>query len=197
MSKEIEAKFTSINIIELIGKLEQIGAVKVYDERMFRRCVYNLPIDKPGAWGRIRDEGDKITMTYKCVTAEHIDSVEEVEIIINDFDKGRAFLSSIGLIEKAYQESKRMRYVLKDPDVEFDIDTWPALDPWLEVEAESEELVREYAEKLGFDWNTARFGSADFIYASVYNVTEDWINNHCPLLQFDNLPAELSDDNKR
>ncbi|PIZ46794.1 hypothetical protein CO180_02835 [candidate division WWE3 bacterium CG_4_9_14_3_um_filter_41_6] len=197
MAKEIEAKFINISKGEIIKKLEEIGAEKVFDERLLRRCVYNLPIHKEGAWARVRDEVDKVTMTYKRVTQQSLDGVEEVEVKVDSFDKAREFLRSVGLIEKAYQETKRLRYVIKDVDVEFDVDTWPGLNPWIEIEADTEDKVKEYALKLGFVWSDAMFGSADFVYTKVFNITESWINNECPILSFEKLPIELTEQNKR
>lgn len=197
MGKEIEAKFTNINKVELEAKLIDIGAKKVFDERLLRRCVYNLPIKKEGAWARVRDEVEKVTMTYKRVTEKSLDGVEEVELIVDSFDNAREFLRSVGLIEKAYQETKRIRYVLKEENVEFDIDTWPGLYPWIEIEADSKKIVKKYASLLGFHWEDAMFGSADFVYEKVYEIDADWINNKCPVLKFNNLPKELQKGNLR
>jgi adenylate cyclase class 2 len=197
MAKEIEAKFINIDKDEVIKKLEKLGAVKAYDEKLMRRCVYNLPIKKDGAWARVRDEGDKVTMTYKRVTDKSLDGVEEVEIIVDNFDRAREFLRSVGLIEKAYQETKRMRYFIVDENIEFDIDTWPALNPFIEIESDNGEAIKKYATKLGFNWSDAMFGSADFVYAKEYNIDENWINNKCKLLAFGKLPPELLSANKR
>ncbi len=197
MGKEIEAKFINIDKAQIITKLEELDAVKVFDERLLRRCVYNLPIKKEGAWARVRDEVDKVTMTYKRVNSQSLDGVEEVELIVDSFDNAREFLKSIGLIEKAYQETKRLRYLSKSENVEFDIDTWPGLQPWVEIEADSEEKVKKYAAKLGFRWDDAMFGSADIIYAKVFKINEDWINNKCPKLSFADIPFEISESNKR
>jgi len=194
-NKEIEAKFININKSAIIQKLENLGAKKVFDERLLRRCVYNLPIHKNNAWARVRDEVDKVTMTYKRVISQSLDGVEEVELIINDFQTGRTFLKSIGLKEKAYQETKRICYTINN--VEFDIDTWPALQPILEIEAKTEKDVKKYAKLLELDWNNAMFGSTDFVYEKIYNVSTDWINNHCPILKFDQLPRELQQNNLR
>lgn len=192
MPKEIEAKFLNIDKDEIEEELKDIGAKKVFDERLLRRYVYNLPIDDKDAWARVRDEGDKITMSYKRVAEEKVDGVEEVELEIDSFEKGRKFLRALGLNEKAYQETKRMRYEAKRGAVELDIDTWPGLEPWLEIEAESQDLVREYAEKLGFDWKDAYFGGADVPYAEAYeDISRDWICNECARLEFGNLPDKL------
>ncbi len=197
MAQEIEAKFINIDKQELVKKLEKLGAQKVFDERLLRRTVYDLAIDKPGAWARVRDEVDKVTMSYKRVNKESLDGVEEVELVVDSFENAREFLKSVGLKEKAYQETKRIRYVIEAEEVEFDIDTWPGLEPWIEIEASTEEAVRKYAKLLGFSWEDAMFGSADLVYERVYDVTAEWINQECPVLRFDELPEELRESNRR
>ena len=194
---EIEAKFININKKEIIAKLEKFGAKKVFDERLLRRCVYELPNTSDNAWARVRDEVDKVTMTYKNILANKVDGVKEVELIIDSFEKGREFLKSIGLKERAYQESKRIRYNIPSENVEFDIDTWPGLEPWIEIEADSESTVKKYAKLLGFKWEDAMFGSADFVYEKIYNVSSYWFTHKCPVLKFGQLPKELSRNNLR
>ena len=197
MAKEIEAKFINIDKKEIISKLEGLGAIKVFDERLFRRYVYNLPISKKWAWARIRDEGDKITMTYKRVIKESLDGVEEIELIVDDFDKARNFLKFTGFIEKAYQETKRTRYVIEEEDVEFDIDMWPGLELFIEIEASNENIVKKYSKLLGFNWDNAMFGGVGIVYEKKYKVNADWVNNQCKILKFDNLPKELQESNLR
>lgn len=198
MNKEIEAKFLQIKVKEIRGKLEELGATLEFEERLMRRVAFDAGQNPDKEWARVRDEGDKITMAYKSVDDDtNIHGVKEVELIIDDFDTGRVFLNSIGLQEKAYQETKRLRYLLKDQNVEFDIDTWPGLETYIEIESDSELKVKKYAELLGFNWSEAMFGSADLVYAKKYNVTTDWINHQCKILKFDELPPELGEGNLR
>ncbi len=194
---EIEAKFININKKEIIAKLEKLGAQKVFDERLLRRCVYELPNTSENAWARVRDEVDKVTMTYKNILTNKVDGVKEIELIIDSFEKGRDFLKALGLKERAYQESKRIRYNIPSENVEFDIDTWPGLEPWIEIEAKSEDTVRKYTKRLGFNWEDAMFGSADLVYEKIYNVSAHFITHECPVLKFGHLPKELSEDNLR
>ena len=197
MGKEIEAKFININKKEVIDRIEKLGAVKVFDERLFKRYVYDLPIFKKWSWARIRDEGDKITMTYKRVIKESLDGVEETELIVNDFNEARDFLKSTGFIEKAYQETRRTRYVVKEDGVELDIDTWPGLESFIEIEASNEEIVKKYANLLGFNWTDAMFGGVGIVYEKSYKVDASWVNNQCKVLKFGDLPKELQKDNLR
>ena len=195
MGKEIEAQFIDINKADIIKRLKNIGAKQVGPEKLYRRYAFNLPNGSPNEFARVRDEGNKVTMTYKSFVANRVDGMIEIELVIDDFDKGCDFLKAIGLIEKAYQETKRLSFRFED--VEFDINTWPGLEPYLEIEAESKEDVKRYAELLGLDWGKAMFGGVSFIYAQKYKITTDWINNHCSTLKFSQLPEELTNKNKR
>ena len=86
----------------------------------------------------------------------------EKETIVGDFDATREILLKTGLIEKMYQENKRTRYVLDG--VECDIDIWPLLEPYLEIESDSWDRVYSTAEKLGFKKGDAKIFTANQIY---------------------------------
>lgn len=191
MNKEIEAKFININKEETIAKLLSLGATEVFNERHYRRGIFMFEGEDPGTWARVRDEGDKVTMAYKRVLSEDLDGVEEIELVINDFEQGMEFLRALRLQEKAYQESRRMRFEVAEEHVVFDIDTWPGLNPLIEIEAKSEETVTRYASLLGFNWKDAMFGSIDLVYEKLFNIPSGWLFDNCPRLEFNNLPDEL------
>jgi len=199
MPREIEAKFININKEQIIKDLENLGATLIFAERFMKRCTYTIPSENiSNVWARVRDEGNGIvTITYKKIHADSVDGVEEVEIRTDDFEKARKLLEKFGLKEKSYQETKRIRYFIEKDKVEFDIDTWPALNPYLEIEAPTKDLVKKYAELLNLDWEDALFGSTDLVYSRVYNINPEFINYRCPKLTFDNIPKELTEKNKR
>lgn len=64
-------------------------------------------------------------------------------------------------------------------------DTWPFLEPFIEIEGPSESAVQDVAEQLGLDWNDAIFGAVDELYSKVYNISKDRINNNTPKIIFD------------
>ena len=67
MNQEYEVKFLDIDIPKLEKKLEEIGAEKV-GEFFYRRISFDFPdlsLNAKGAWVRLRDEGDRVTMTWK------------------------------------------------------------------------------------------------------------------------------------
>ncbi len=192
MSIEFEAKFLNINVNYIIKKIYNLGGKLLFKNRLMRRCVYDIPGANMGKWCRVRDEGNGIvTMTFKNIIKKSINGVKEIELTVDSFENARKFLRSIGLKERAYQENRRTRLVIKKDNVEFDIDHWPALEPYLEIEAQNEKMVKKYVNLLGFDMKDAMFGSTDFVYAKVYNISRNFINKNCPILTFDNIPKEL------
>lgn len=70
--------------------------------------------------------------------------------------------AELGLREVRYQENYREEWQLGN--VVFDLDTWPSLPTFLEIEGPDEPAVRQAAEQLGLDYAQARFGSVDEIY---------------------------------
>lgn len=168
--EEFEIKFLDINSTEIEQKLLSLGAQKVADYH-YRRIVFDYSdfrLDKQGAWLRLRDEGEKITLTFKQRLGDQIHTLAgdsgmfERETEVKDFDATREILLKTGLVEKMYQENKRTRYILDG--VECDIDTWPLLNPYLEIEGDSWDKVYATAEKLGFKREDAKIFSANQIY---------------------------------
>ncbi|MFZ3057571.1 MAG: CYTH domain-containing protein [Minisyncoccales bacterium] len=169
--EEIEVKFLNIDSVLMENKLKAIGAKKIF-EKLYKRKTFDYPdlrLHKKGAWIRLRDEGEKVTLTYK----ERIgvktfdgktndDSMEEVEIIVSDFTKTAELLNRMGFIEKFYEENKRIRYLLED--IEFDIDFWPQLDPYLEIEAPSWGKIDDGIKLLGLNPEDKKIFSTNQVY---------------------------------
>ncbi len=174
--EEIEAKFLNIDKASFEEKLIALGAVKIADYN-YRRRNYDFPdgrLAAAEAWVRLRDEGDKITFTYKQrmdvgEDALRSGSMKEIETVVGDFDVADQLLQAIGLKEKIYKENKRTRYTLDG--VELDIDSWPLIPPYLEIEGKSWESVQAVAEKLGFDWKDHVRGTNGEIYKT-YGIAE-------------------------
>lgn len=155
--EEIEVKFLDINVSALEKKLISLGAKKVLDF-LFRRRVFDYPdlrLAENHSWVRLRDEGEKITLTYKrrFGTGEKFKDggMHEIEVNVNDFEKTAELLKSIGMVEKFYEENKRVKYILDD--VEYCIDEWPLIPAYLEIEGKDWGSVKEATEKINFNWD--------------------------------------------
>lgn len=188
MEIEFEATFINIDKDAMRETLKKTGAALVHPEFLMKRIVFTTPTNIPGGWLRVRQEFDKITMSLKIVDGDKIENQKETQVIVNDFDKAVEFLENCGATRKAYQENKRELWKLDGTEVT--IDTWPGLGPIIEIEGGDEKSVKHVAEQLGFDYAQAYFGSIDKIYQKELGITPDTINNHTPIITFDNPPKK-------
>jgi adenylate cyclase class 2 len=169
--EEIEVKFLNIDVADMEARLTKMGAKKI-GEHFYKRRVFDYPdmrLNKMHAWVRLRDEGDKVTLTYKrrmgvtdSAGKKNDEGMEEVEIIVNDFEKTAHLLKAMGLIEKFYEENKRVRW--GKAGVEFDIDTWPLLPSYLEIEAQSWAELDGAVKELGLNPDDKKIFSTHQVY---------------------------------
>lgn len=170
MHIEFEAKFPKINKEEIRSKLMELGAILNFSERKFIRMTFDTPeLRSKNAWVRIRNEGDKITLTFKVEGNQNsIVGMKEVGFVIDDIEAAKSFLEQLGLKHKGYEENMREEWKLGDTI--FEIDTWPFIDPYIEIEAPNKELVIEYFNKLDLDYSKAYFGAVASLYRDLYGI---------------------------
>lgn len=168
---EIEAKFLEIDKAALIQKLRDLGA-RDRGEVHQRDVIF---YDGAGEWVktgkqfvRVRQEGDKISLTYKHEKDGSLTGVQEIEFSIDDLEKATSFLLEIGLIIAREQEKYRHTFIMDGVNV--DIDTWPKIPTWVELEGPTEEAVKQAALRLGFNWERAVFGTAQSAIEKYYKI---------------------------
>ncbi|MGB2791539.1 MAG: CYTH domain-containing protein, partial [Candidatus Moraniibacteriota bacterium] len=176
MNIEYEATFTNIEKDDIRERLKTAGAVLVRPEYLQRRIPFFLPNkeDAENSWLRVRDEGDKVTLSLKTIDGKNIENQKELCLEVNSFNDAVELLESIGCVRKSYQESKRELWTLDG--VEIALDEWPFLEPFVEVEGKSEDSVRAVSEKLGFDYSKALFCAVGDLYVLKYGIHPDKIN---------------------
>ncbi len=149
MAKEIEAKILGINVDEIAKKIESLGGKK---KEIFYK-IYSYKLDDGSSaieHARLRDDGEKITLTYKKKYKETLTGTQEIEFEVLDFDKAADFMAKIiPEKKKYYQERKRWLYEIGD--VEICIDFWPKIKPFLEIESNSTDKIIEMMKKLGIE----------------------------------------------
>jgi adenylate cyclase class 2 len=126
----------------------ELGGTKVGSVLM-KRYVYDINPKRRGHWIRLRDDGKQITLTVKKIHNDGISGTEEEEIQVEDFEKTNDLLLLMGFIPQAYQENRRTSFVLNGAQLE--IDHWPMIPPYLEIEANSKEQVLQIAFQLGYN----------------------------------------------
>ena len=193
MKTEFEVKFVNVELGIIRMQLKKNGAKLTQKMRTMRRAIIdNSDMKNKNAFLRVRDEGDKITLTYKQFDNLSVDGAKEYEIIVNDYQATIDLLKATGLPYRSLQESKRETWKFGDAEIVLDI--WPWLNPYVEIEGKSEVHVREISEQLDFDWNEAVFGDVMAAYRIQYPhlTDEDTVGSIFEVKFGDPLPKLLN-----
>lgn len=168
--REIEAKFLAVDVEALKRALLELHAVDLGEDHIYEVIIY----DKDLTWRgkeqsiRVRKMRGQVLVAYKNHHTSELGGTDEIEFEVSDFEKAKAFFAAVGFVVYREQEKKRHTFTLAG--VAIDIDTWPKIPTYVEIEGESEALVREVSEKLGMDWSKAVFKSAGKVIEEEYNI---------------------------
>ena len=145
---EYEVRILEINHDEMVKKLESLGAVLQFDS-LQERMVYDLKPKQDNKWIRLRTNGKTTTLTIKDLEAKTIDGTKELEIEVDDFITTNEILETLGFKNRGFQQNKRIQYLLDG--VEVDLDRWPLIPEYMEIEGKSKKEVYDCLKKLGID----------------------------------------------
>jgi adenylate cyclase class 2 len=152
MEKEFETQILDLDVEEIKDKLRKLGAVEEL-EVFQRRWIFDIdPCSDThtGEWIRLRQAGDKKPIiTYKNKIGKGMSDTSEIEVEVDDFDKTAQILSKAPFKGKYYQENKRHKF--RYLNMEFVFDTWPKIPPIMEIEAKSENEVKNGLKVLGLE----------------------------------------------
>lgn len=165
---EFEVKFY-IDLDDFYAILKKLSAQLVKKNTLMRRMVFASSKDK-NSQIRVRDEGGDIRLSYKTYDmSKEIDSMQEVDVLVNDFEKACEILTLLGLKKMRYVENYREVFQINDCLIMIDL--WPGLLPFIEVESESKESVEQVCQKLGLCMGDAMYGPTSKLYEQVYGIT--------------------------
>ena len=169
-TKEIECRFLEINKELLIKKLGELNAEDKGNFLLEETIIYdpNLKWIDERRLLRLRKSGNKITLSYKEHQEHTIDGTYEIEFGIDDYKKAELLFEKVGL--RPYRHQQKYRHTFKLNGVTFDIDTWPKIPTYVELEGESEIEIREAAEAVGYNWKDAVFHNARWVIENKYNI---------------------------
>ena len=149
--KEIYSDLNISNFDELF-KLPPKKIISSFKKsKLFMNSISNSLIN-PNKWIRLRKSNEKVELTVKHIfekSSKKIQKVREIEINVSDLDETNKLLESIGIVRRNYQE--KVRYSYKYKTAEIEIDLWPMLEAYMEIECDDENIIDEIIKKLEFD----------------------------------------------
>ncbi len=169
-TQEIECRFLEIDKEALIKKLRELGAKDLGEVMLEETIIY----DRELKWRdeqrflKLRKAKDKITLTYKEQKEHTIDGTYEIEFGIDDFKKAELLFEKIGL--QPFRHQQKLRHTFQLGEVTFDIDTWPRMPAYVELEGDSEDDLKKAAQVVGYDWNNVTFKPPRWIIETKYNI---------------------------
>ena len=164
MHTEYELRVLDIDTEKVIKKLEELGAEKIA-EFNYKRRVYNFHPAVDHKWIRLRTDGKKTTLTIKKLESFEIDGTKELEIEVSDFEETNLVLNELGYTAHTYQENKRIRYMLNG--VELDIDSWPYIPTYVEIEGIDKNDIENILNILGYSFKDTISCTVDEIYKEI------------------------------
>lgn len=171
-NREIEVRFLEINKEDLISKIRTLGGID-HEETMLQEIIFKIKgVETRNEFVRLRDTSKKVSISYKNHTENtnhQLNNVEEIEIEVkSDFDTTKKFLIKSGLSTERYQQ--KLRHTLELDGVSLDIDTWPRIPPYVELEGSSLEQIQSVAQRLGLDWGKVTYENARSVIENSYQI---------------------------
>lgn len=167
MKIEYEVRFLEIDEKKLVEKLQKLNAVETGNWVQVRK-TFDLITPQKNSWLRLRTNGQTTTLTVKEINSAKVDGTKEAEVVVDSFDEMDLILTKIGLTARNYQENRRHQFRYKN--AEIDIDSWPLIPTYVEIEAENEDIIKEVCMDLGLDYKKAVTMDVTDIYKNVYNI---------------------------
>ncbi|SHL59377.1 CYTH domain-containing protein [Actinacidiphila paucisporea] len=160
---EFEMRALEVDTADIARRIAAAGGEHVAD-RLMRRFVYDIRPGEQGRWMRLRDTGSEVTLCVKEISDDAVDGTRETETTVGDFDVTHELLGLLGFQPKAYQENRRSSWLLDG--VRLEIDSWPRIPPYLEIEADDADQVWATADRLALPRHALTGANTTALYAS-------------------------------
>jgi adenylate cyclase class 2 len=169
-TQEIEVRFLEIDKEALIKKLISLGAKDLGEIMLDETIIYDEELKwlDERKFIRLRKFGEKIKLAYKHHTTQTVGGAIEIEFGIDDMKKAEALFEKIGFLPYRHQQKKRHTFQLGE--VTFDIDTWPRVPTYVELEGPSEHALHDAADAVGLDWKSVVTQDARAVIENIYKI---------------------------
>lgn len=182
--QEIEAKFYILNLDRFSARLQDLQA-RLIQPRVFETNLrFDLPDGGLRAKGQVlrlrRDTETRLTFKGSSQEQNGVLARQEIEFVVEDFEKARRFLEALEYREVMIYEKYRTTYELDDALIMLDELPYGS---FLEIEGESVEQIRLIAAKLDLNWDTAIRAS----YTALFEVAKRQLGLSFRDITFDNF----------
>ena len=155
---EVELKILEINVDEVIAKLLDLGAEQTFSG-LVKSTFFDTPdraLKKSGKLLRLREVGDERELTVKepCEKEGQCKVRTEHQVSISSLKQAVNLLQALGYEQVKYHEKRRTSFACDN--IHCEIDQYPNVPAYLEIEGQSEEEVLEFLDKLGFSSSDAK-----------------------------------------
>ena len=152
--EQIKGKYDKDSLVSLLESTPSDKLLEVFGEEGLAEFIDGFEIN-PQKWIRLRETNGKTTLTVKHILNPEMQDKEqgdfqpvlETEIPVRSLEDTNNLLQQLGFVYRNYQEKKRTTYSLNG--VEVDIDSWPLIPPYVEIEDDSMETIHSIANSLG------------------------------------------------
>ncbi|MBS3136861.1 class IV adenylate cyclase [Candidatus Woesearchaeota archaeon] len=149
--KEIEVKVLEINQQEIIKRLESLGAKRILSNALIEDCRFDFRdnlLKKKKELLRLRKIEKDAYLTYKnnYSVQNNVRNQDEFETKVGDSEQMKNILLGLGLQVKSIRQKRRTSYLYQD--IRIEIDNFPKIPVFLEIEAPSEQKIRQMLEIL-------------------------------------------------
>jgi len=175
MAHEIETKVLGIDAKNIKRKLSDLGAEKIKETRLIVDWYRPRGITEGNdPWFlRIRSDSQGTHEATWKAKSEIIGTTrrhKEINFTIEEPKKLSDLFLELGLEKYAHQEKDRVSFTLKD--WRFDLDQYPKMPAFIEIEGDSEQHVRDAITLLGLENNPTWAKGERILIQETYNL--DW-----------------------
>jgi len=164
MKKEIELKILNIEPKKIKEKIEKVGGEQILGPTLFHELYFESSAQKQRYSSfRLRLEGGVSILNLKMENevSEQFEIRDEYEVEVSDFETTKKILELAGFT--VFREREKMREAYRIGSVRIEIDTYPNIKPYIELESETEEDIKKLVELLGFNMKDTTKNTATVI----------------------------------
>lgn len=152
--RKIEETASTRYLVNLLNRTNNEDLLDRFSNKSIVEIIKKYGIN-PNKWVRVRETNGRTTITIKHIlnpelqkdSKEEIQRVMETEMEVPSIEEVNSILEQLGFSFRNYQEKNRATYSVDG--VEVDIDSWPMIPSYVEIENDSNELIQSTIEKLG------------------------------------------------